>query len=286
MKNHFDISDSIEIHEVDIAGVACTCTWNHSSTNRGISCACKPPHDKTNTMTVHPVKTQINMDIRPVWSESSLCTQWVAKDPSFLHADSKDSDQTGRMIWVFAGRICHFIGFVKRWLNCNFYTYPLGKLQEKFNNLHVEWKTFKDFQRWLVTRETSQSLDYVVSRVWKHGLQITDKPNFLQQVGQQSVNVFFENMWAVSWQNQQSEYAPSEDSDQPGHPPSLIRAFAVCMKKPWVLSYPLSTQRRLIRLGGCPSWSESSQGAHLFCWFCHEVAHVYISSSKLSQIEV
>ena len=45
--------------------------------------------------------------IRPVWSESSLCAQWVAKDPSFLHADSKDSDQTGRMhrlIWVFAGR--------------------------------------------------------------------------------------------------------------------------------------------------------------------------------------
>ena len=29
--------------------------------------------------------------------------------------------------------------------------------------------------------------------------------------------------------------APSEDSDQPGHPPSLIRVFAVCMKKHWVL---------------------------------------------------
>ena len=41
-----------------------------------------------------------------VWSESSLCAQWVAKDPSFLHADSEDSDQIGRMprlIWVFAG---------------------------------------------------------------------------------------------------------------------------------------------------------------------------------------
>ena len=25
MKNHFDISDSIEITDVDIAGVACTC---------------------------------------------------------------------------------------------------------------------------------------------------------------------------------------------------------------------------------------------------------------------
>ena len=38
--------------------------------------------------------------------------------------------------------------------------------------------------------------------------------------------------------------APSEDSDQPGHPPSLIRVFAVRMKKPWVFSYPLSAQRR------------------------------------------
>ena len=27
----------------------------------------------------------------------SLCAQWVAKDPMFLHADSEDSDQTGRM---------------------------------------------------------------------------------------------------------------------------------------------------------------------------------------------
>ena len=26
-----------------------------------------------------------------VWSESSLCAQWVAKDPSFLHVDSEDS---------------------------------------------------------------------------------------------------------------------------------------------------------------------------------------------------
>ena len=48
-------------------------------------------------MTVRPAKTQISLGIHPVWSESSLCTQWVAKDPSFLHADSEDTDQTGRM---------------------------------------------------------------------------------------------------------------------------------------------------------------------------------------------
>ena len=50
---------------------------------------------------------------------------------------------------------------------------------------------------------------------------------------------------AAAWQNQQSECAPSEDSDQHGHPPSLIRVFAVRMKNSWVLSYPLSAQRRL-----------------------------------------
>ena len=58
-------------------------------------------HNKTkpNKISVRPAKTQI--------SQSSLCTEWVANDPSCLHADSKDSDQNGqmpRLIWVFAGR--------------------------------------------------------------------------------------------------------------------------------------------------------------------------------------
>ena len=35
---------------------------------------------------------------------------------------------------------------------------------------------------------------------------------------------------------------PSEDLDQLGHPPSLTRVFAVCLKKPSVLGYPLSAQ--------------------------------------------
>ena len=53
--------------------------------------------------------------------------------------------------------------------------------------------------------------------------------------------------------------APSEDTDQPWLLPSLTSVFAVRMKKLWVLSYPLSAQRRL---GGCTSWSLSSLGAH------------------------
>ena len=67
----------------------------------------EPRHEKTNKMNMRPAKTQISLGICPVWSESSLCTEWVAKDPTFLHANSEDSDQTGqmpRLIWVFDGR--------------------------------------------------------------------------------------------------------------------------------------------------------------------------------------
>ena len=81
--------------------------------------------------------------------------------------------------------------------------------------------------------------------------------------------------WAATWQNKQNECAPSEDSDQPGHPPSLIRAFTVRMKKPWVLSLPTErTAKTLFRLGGYPGWSESSLGALSFCWFWHVVAQM------------
>ena len=48
-------------------------------------------------------------------SSFATCAQWVAKDPMSLHADSEDSDRTGRMsrpIRVFAGRTVHSVGFV------------------------------------------------------------------------------------------------------------------------------------------------------------------------------
>ena len=65
---------------------------------------------------VLPAKTQINLGIHPLWSEPLLCIQWVAKDPSFLHADSEDSVQTGRkprLVWVFTGRTATL--FVLSW---------------------------------------------------------------------------------------------------------------------------------------------------------------------------
>ena len=64
-------------------------------------------------------KTQISLGIHPVWSESSL-SAWRNIGSSATHrVHSEDYDQTGRMprlIWVFAGRTDHFVGFVMRQL--------------------------------------------------------------------------------------------------------------------------------------------------------------------------
>ena len=61
----------------------------------------------------------------------------------------------------------------------------------------------------------------------------------------------------------------------------LTRVFAVRMKEACVLSYQLSAQRRLIRLGECPGWSESSLDAQVIwlvlscCGSCIYDMHVY-----------
>ena len=53
-----------------------------------------PPHDKTNEMACAPSE---DSDQPGQSDQSSLCAQWVAKGQSFLHAESENSDQTGRM---------------------------------------------------------------------------------------------------------------------------------------------------------------------------------------------
>ena len=65
----------------------------------------EPKHDKTKKMTRAP----------------GLISVFVVRSVgSYGPKDSEDSDQTGqmrRLIWVFAGRICYFVGFVMLWLN-------------------------------------------------------------------------------------------------------------------------------------------------------------------------
>ena len=90
---------------------------------------------------VRPAKTQISLGIRPVWSESPLCAQWVGQHSGFLHADSKDSDQTGRMPRLIRLRLAHmpFCWFCHEAAH---FSYPLI-LQRNFKrgawNLSWEW---------------------------------------------------------------------------------------------------------------------------------------------------
>ena len=184
---------------------------------------------KSTKWSVRPVKLQISLGIRPVWSESSLCAQWVAKYQSFFHADSEDSDRTRgmpRLIWIFAGRTCHFVGFVmRRLMSIRFYTLVT---EPAFENLN-------DINRW--NKQTLNCCIKLLTFEPPH-----DKTN-------------------------EMACAPSEDSDQPGHPPSLIRVSAVRMKKAWVLSYPLSAQRGL--------WSDWEDAqADLSNHSCHFVGFI------------
>ena len=71
-------------------------------------CIIRLPSSVVEAETVSGYKTD------PVCSESLLCAQWVAKDPSCLHADSEGSDQTGQMPRLICLRWAHthFVGFV------------------------------------------------------------------------------------------------------------------------------------------------------------------------------
>ena len=109
--------------------------------------------------------------LRSAWASSQpdqslLCAQWVAKDPSFLQADIKDSEQTGQMPWLnwvfagrmchFAGRTCHFVGFVMKRLK---WYYPCSSPLETVvtNDWCIMSSTDLGYSNWAPTRENLSS---------------------------------------------------------------------------------------------------------------------------------
>ena len=87
----------------------------------------EPQHDKTNKMTCAPSEDSIC----PIWSESSLCAQYVAKDHSFLHADSENFDQTGWKLslqWVHMPFcwFCCAAAQIALWSKWNCYRIPVN----------------------------------------------------------------------------------------------------------------------------------------------------------------
>ena len=74
--------------------------------------------------------------------------------------------------------------------------------------------------------------------------------------------------WVCAQRRLRSAWA-SAQSDQ-----SLRCAFNGQLRTQAVF---MRTAKTLIRLGRCPGWSESSMGAHSFCWFCHVAAEIDIA---------
>ena len=133
-----------------------------------------------------------------------------------FHADSEDSDQTGpmpRLTRVFTGGTGHFVGFVMRRLIY-------------FTPAHVRFAKVSP-SCWII--------EYNVETLCGKGLL------FLLNFSDRQLFTFV----PPHDKTNKMACAPSEDSDQPGHSPSVIRVFTVLMKKPWVLSYPLRAQQRL-----------------------------------------
>ena len=91
-----------------------------------------------------------------------------------------------------------------------------------------EWSTLsvkKSFQKELahVKREINFGLEILKScfpSFYRYKFNLINLEN-------KHLSLNANHIWATAWQNQQNDCAPSEDSDQPGHLPSLIRVFAV-----------------------------------------------------------
>ena len=137
--------------------------------------------------------------LRSAWAsaqsdQSSLCALWVAKDPRVLHADSEDSDPTGRMprlIWVFAWRRLILLVLSCRGL------YRKSEKQ-KFGQFEIVPESYSNNN---INEPRHDKTNNVAVCPAKTQISLGIRP-----------------VWSV---------------------------FAVRMKKAWVLSYPLSAQRRL-----------------------------------------
>ena len=158
---------------------------------------CQPTNKDMSHGMTKPTKWRLR--IRPVWAESSLCTQWVAKDQRFLHADSEDSNQTGHppsLIRVFAGRTltvlvlsCHGSYIMKFWMAaiCEVLVVLLG------------------FRLWPVSYNS-----------YYHAVADSSL------IGPRQANLVL------------IAYASSDGSGEPAHSRSLARTFAARSYKQWV----------------------------------------------------
>ena len=160
----------------------------------------------------------------------------------FLHADSENSDQTGRMprlIWVSLGAHANFLV-----LSCRGSLYLYLHMSLPPGVMNGLWflivNLLGHFRQNSIERCFQIKHEIFASKCWiQIGNMKEIRYNFSQNdedcaalyglVNYQWVDIGCDwdlyyickkpmvSIWAVTWQNQQSDCAPSEDSDQPGH---------------------------------------------------------------------
>ena len=197
---HIDVIAKILRHklasEAEQGGLCLPSCTSYFNDRPQMNCFCceqnlfEPPHDKTNKMTVCPAKTQI---IYPVWSESLLCAEWVAKDPSFLHADSEDSDQTESLL----GTIYLLIEYSTKLLVTRTgikarTSLILGHIRLlTLELLALEWRKFYTSRTWISLRPVGQSWSNFMCSIIGSGERLH---NVLRQIGSK-----LWCPWLLSW---------------------------------------------------------------------------------------
>ena len=177
----------------------------------------EPPHDKSNKMTVHPAKSQISLGIRPIWSESLLCAQWVAKDPSFLHADSKDwpdwgvaqADLSLRWAHMPFCWFCHdaahfFFGFTCTCLAASIFPRSISREPEVSRALTLSGSISR--ARWQNFWANSYSNLSIYSSAWKIRHEMSEEERDSKDILEPQHD-----------KTNKITGVPSKDSDQPAH---------------------------------------------------------------------
>ena len=84
----------------------------------------------------------------------------------------------------------------------------------------------------------------------------------------------------MTWQNQQNGCGSSEDSDQPGHLPSLI-SLRCPHEETLSPQLPIERTAKTDQTGRMPRLILVFAGCTLIlCWFCHVVAHLMLDAQN------
>ena len=182
---------------------------------------------------VRPAKTQISLGIRLVWSETSQCAQWVAEDPVFMRTAKTLIRLGGCPGWSESSLVANLILLVLSWCCSNVF--------------HTRSPIPFHWQDAMQKNPEKGSVYYELLEERNIGELPNHTVNFSRDLWQcYSVTpsvTFSKAIWAAHDTTNSIACAPSEDSDQPGPPPSQSNYYP--HEDALGPSYPLSAQRRL-----------------------------------------